>query len=172
MRAVRLVGPPELQLVKVAEPTPGPGEVLVRVRACGVCASDLNAWRGVPGIEFPLEAGAPGHETWGEVVELGQSVDALRTGQCVTGMLWNGLAEFGVARAENLVALEAPLLGEPLACAMNVIRRVGSTDMLAFVGFGYLADDKRLLRSPGDWERRLSTRSTTSRPSCGTACQW
>jgi hypothetical protein len=42
---------------------------------------------------------------------LGQSVAALRTGLRVTGMLWNGLAEFGVARAENLVALDEPLLG-------------------------------------------------------------
>jgi threonine dehydrogenase-like Zn-dependent dehydrogenase len=139
MRAVRLIGPRELQLVTVPEPRPGQGEVLVRLRACGICASDLNAWRGVPGIEFPLAAGAPGHETWGEVVQIGPGVDALEPGQCVTGLLGNGLAEFGVARAEHLVALDAPLLGEPLACALNVLRRAGQADMVAFVGFGYLA---------------------------------
>jgi NADPH2:quinone reductase len=139
MRAAQLIGPREIQVVKVAEPTPAAGEVLVRLRACGICASDLNAWRGVAGIEFPLEPGAPGHETWGEVVDLGSGVDSLRAGQCVTGMLWNGLAEFGVARAENLVALDTPLLGEPLACAMNIIRRAGPSDVVAFVGFGYLA---------------------------------
>lgn len=137
MRAAQLVGPRELQIVEVADPTPGPGEVLVRLRACGVCASDLNAWRGVAGIEYPLPPGAPGHETWGEVV--GEGVEGLSAGQAVTGLLWNGLAEFGVARAENLVAVEAPLLGEPLACAINVIRRAGLADQLAFVGFGYLA---------------------------------
>ena len=61
-------------------------------------------------------------KSYAQVVELGQSVEALRTGQCVTGMLLNGLAEFGVARAENLVALDAPLLGEPLAIAKPPMR--------------------------------------------------
>jgi threonine dehydrogenase-like Zn-dependent dehydrogenase len=68
MRAALLVGPRELQVVDVAEPTPGQGDVVVRLRACGICASDLNAWKGVPGIDYPLQPGAPGHETWGEVV--------------------------------------------------------------------------------------------------------
>ncbi|MDQ6671111.1 MAG: alcohol dehydrogenase catalytic domain-containing protein [Chloroflexota bacterium] len=141
MRAVRLVGPRELQVVEVAAPRPGPGEVLVRLRGCGVCASDLNAWRGVPGTEYPLPEGAPGHETWGDVVALGEGVEAngLRPGQRVTGLLWNGLAELGLARAQHLVAVDLPVLGEPLACAVNVIRRAGPSELVAFVGFGYLA---------------------------------
>jgi threonine dehydrogenase-like Zn-dependent dehydrogenase len=65
----------------------------------------------------------------------------------VTGLAWNGLAELGVARADNLVVVPAhlsadsPVLGEPLACAMNVIRRAAFRpgDRLAIVGFGYLA---------------------------------
>ncbi|MCA1645009.1 MAG: alcohol dehydrogenase catalytic domain-containing protein [Chloroflexi bacterium] len=141
MRAARLVGPRDLRVIEVVEPTPGPGEVLLRLRACGVCASDLNAWRGVPGIKYPLPVGAPGHETWGEVVAAGVGAERWQSGQHVTGLLWNGLAELGVARAENLVTLDGPLLGEPLACAMNVIRRASPVpaDVLAFVGFGYLA---------------------------------
>jgi threonine dehydrogenase-like Zn-dependent dehydrogenase len=133
-------------VVDVAEPLPGAGEVLVRIRACGLCASDLNAWRGVPGIEYPLPPGAPGHETWGDVVALGADVAGLETGQAVTGLMWNGFAEFGVAVAANLLAVpgrfgQSSLLGEPLACAMNVVRRSGlrAGDRLAIVGFGYLA---------------------------------
>jgi threonine dehydrogenase-like Zn-dependent dehydrogenase len=102
----------------------------------------LNAWRGVQGIDYPLARGAPGHESWGEAVELGRDVRGLRRGQVVTGLLWNGLAEFGVARAADLVAIEGPpLLGEPLACAMNVVRRaaIEPGQRVAFVGFGYLA---------------------------------
>ena len=59
MRAVCLEAPGHVQLVEVPDPEPGPGEVLVRVRACGICGSDLNAWRGVPGISYPLPPGAP-----------------------------------------------------------------------------------------------------------------
>jgi NADPH2:quinone reductase len=141
VRAAHVVAPRTLRVVEVPAPKPASGQVLVRVRACGVCASDLNAWRGVPGIEYPLPPGAPGHETWGDVVEIGARAEAaqLRVGQRVTGLLWNGLAELGLARAEDLVAISAPLLGEPLGCAMNVLRRAGSADLMAFVGFGYLA---------------------------------
>jgi NADPH:quinone reductase len=141
MRVAQLVGPRTLHVLEVAEPTPGPGQVLVRLRACGVCASDLNAWRGVPGVEYPLPVGAPGHETWGEVVAFGAGAEArgLALGQRVTGLLWNGLAELGLARVDDLVGIDTPLLGEPLGCAVNVLRRAGPADLTAFVGFGYLA---------------------------------
>ncbi|MGI9145209.1 MAG: alcohol dehydrogenase catalytic domain-containing protein [Chloroflexota bacterium] len=160
MLAARLLGPHDLKVVQVADPAPAAGEVLVRLRACGICASDLNAWRGVPGIEYPLPPGAPGHETWGEVVELGHAAEltGLRVGQHVTGLLWNGLAELGVARAENLVTIDRPLLGEPLACAVNVLRRAGPAHLLAFVGFGYLAMQCAQLLPPGTRWIALSRR--------------
>jgi NADPH:quinone reductase len=158
MRAARLVGARDLQVVEVAEPSPGPGEALVRLRACGICGSDLNAWRGVTGIEYPLPPGAPGHETWGEVVEIRDGATGLRVGQRVTGMLWNGLAELGVARAEDLLAIDQPLLGEPLGCAMNVVRRAGTAERVAFVGFGYLATICAQLLPPGSRWIALSRR--------------
>ena len=146
MRALTLHGPRQAALVEVDDPSPGAGEVVVRVRSCGVCGSDLNAWQGVRGIQYPLPPGAPGHETLGEVVALGPEVASLRVGETVTGLMWNGFAELGVARAEDLVGLPPPLassgvLGEPLACAMNVVRRsaISAGDRIAIVGFGYLA---------------------------------
>jgi threonine dehydrogenase-like Zn-dependent dehydrogenase len=95
----------------------------------------------VQGVEFPLPAGAPGHETWGEVVAVGSGVDSLRAGQLVTGLMGNGFAELGVAWADHLVAIDAPVLGEPLACAANVVHRagIGPGQRVAIVGFGYLA---------------------------------
>jgi NADPH2:quinone reductase len=146
MRALSLRKPRQATIVEEADPSPGEGEVLVRIRACGVCGSDLNAWRGVPGLEYPLPSGAPGHESYGDVIAVGTRVDNFRAGQTVTGLLWNGFADLGLAQANNLVVVpqgmeHIPLLGEPLACAMNVVRRsgVGSGDRLAVVGFGYLA---------------------------------
>src|ERR671936_2850552 len=71
VRALRLHGPRQAALVEIDEPSPGAGEVVVRIDACGVCGSDLNAWRGGAGIQYPLPPGAPGHEVVGEVVALG-----------------------------------------------------------------------------------------------------
>src|SRR4051794_25441535 len=128
MRSLSLLGPAEARVIETEAPGAGEGEVLVRIRACGVCGSDLNAWRGVQGIEYPLPPGAPGHETWGQVLETGAAVSTLRPGKTVPGLMWSGFAELGVARAEDLVFApdafgDQPILGEPLACAMNVLRR-------------------------------------------------
>lgn len=60
----------------VPVPTPGKGEVLVKVNASGICAADRAMWTGTApwGLNFPF---TPGHEFTGTVVALGQSADAL-----------------------------------------------------------------------------------------------
>lgn len=68
-------GPLELIDVELAEP--GPGQALVRVRATGVCASDLHIVEGRLPKPLPI---VPGHEAAGEVVGLGPGVDDLRVG--------------------------------------------------------------------------------------------
>ena len=174
VRALSLRGPADAHVVEVNPPEPGRGEVLVRIRACGVCGSDLNAWRGVQGIDYPLPAGAPGHETWGTVVGVGDGVQSLKVGSTVTGLMWNGFAELGVARAEDLVAVSTssdaePILGEPLACAMNVLRRASLEvgQRFAIVGFGYLAALLvQLLPTPAEWvavSRRQDSRALAER---------
>jgi threonine dehydrogenase-like Zn-dependent dehydrogenase len=160
VRALRLTAMRQVECVDAVEPRPGADEALVSIEACGVCGSDLNAWRGVPGVDFPLPAGAPGHEICGSVVALGSDVAGLHVGERVTGLMWNGFAELGTTAAENLVTVPPefglePLLGEPLACAMNVVRRAAVTtgDRVAIVGFGYLAAlvAHLLPRDVGEW---------------------
>jgi threonine dehydrogenase-like Zn-dependent dehydrogenase len=143
VRALVLTGPRRLEIADVGRPQPGSGQVLLRVKACGVCGSDLNAWRGSPGVEYPLQPGQPGHEVWGEVAALGNGVPTLQVGQTATGMAQNGYAEYVVTQAEDLLPVaehQAPLLGEPLACAANIVRRaaVSRDEQLAVVGFSYL----------------------------------
>jgi threonine dehydrogenase-like Zn-dependent dehydrogenase len=111
----------------------------------------------------------------GEVVALGPEVASLRLGETVTGLMWNGFAELGVGRAEDLVVLPPPLafsgvLGEPLACAMNVVRRsgIGEGDRIAVVGFGYLASlvVQLLPRETAGWlavSRRADSRALALR---------
>ena len=75
----------ELEERKV--PTPGPGQALVRVEACGVCHSDMFAKEGAyPGVSFPV---VPGHEVAGRVAALGEGVTAWSEGQAV-GVGWFG----------------------------------------------------------------------------------
>jgi len=66
---------------------PGPGEVLIKVRACGVCRTDLHVVDGeLPHPKLPL---VPGHEVVGIVAALGQGVDRFETGDQV-GVPWLG----------------------------------------------------------------------------------
>lgn len=80
MRAALVSGPQALELKEIEAPEVRPGGVLVRVRNCGVCGSDLHFYRG----EFPAAPGLRlGHEFAGEVAAVGEGVAGLSTGQPV-----------------------------------------------------------------------------------------
>jgi threonine dehydrogenase-like Zn-dependent dehydrogenase len=83
MNAVRVERPGEMSMVELERPRPGPGEVLVRVAAAGICGSDVELLRGTrpaPYVRYPI---VPGHEWSGEVAELGQGVTSVRPGDRV-----------------------------------------------------------------------------------------
>jgi L-iditol 2-dehydrogenase len=80
MRAAVLRGPRALRVEDVAPPSPGPGEVLVRVRAAGICGTDYRIWTGARPVAYPL---VPGHEFVGEVAGVGGGVTRVRPGQRV-----------------------------------------------------------------------------------------
>lgn len=68
-------------------PKPGPGEIRIKVEACGICHSDAFVKFGqFPGLQFPR---APGHEVAGVVDALGDGVDNFATGDRV-GVGWHG----------------------------------------------------------------------------------
>ncbi len=74
-----------LELVDKPVPTPGAGELLVKVRACGVCRTDLHVTEG----DLPVHrvGVTPGHEGVGEVVELGEGALGFDRGARV-GVAW------------------------------------------------------------------------------------
>jgi D-arabinose 1-dehydrogenase-like Zn-dependent alcohol dehydrogenase len=75
------------ELVERDIPTPGPGQVCVKVEACGICHSDMLVKEGhMPGIQYPR---VPGHEVAGRVEALGRGVTAWNTGDRV-GVGWHG----------------------------------------------------------------------------------
>lgn len=65
MRAAVLTGPGRLRIEEAVLPSPGPGQVRVRLEGCGVCASNLAAWAGPDWMRYPTEPGSLGHEGWG-----------------------------------------------------------------------------------------------------------
>ncbi len=85
------------------DPRPGPGQVLIRIAACGVCRTDLHLVDGeLPDPALPI---IPGHEIVGRVAELGEGVDRFRPGDRV-GVPWLGhvcgACRFCLSGAENL----------------------------------------------------------------------
>ncbi len=82
MKAVRLERVGRLVMRDVPRPVPGPGDLLVRVEACGVCGTDRHLLRG----EFPSTPPVTlGHEFCGIVESIGDAVEGFRTGTRVTG---------------------------------------------------------------------------------------
>src|SRR5437870_2615315 len=104
MRAQRLTaaGQP-LAAVELPAPRPGPQQVLIAVRACAVCRTDLHVVDGeLPEAKLPL---VPGHEIIGRVVEQGEGVDRFAVGDRV-GVPWLGwtcgVCEYCRTDRENL----------------------------------------------------------------------
>lgn len=85
MAAVRLPGDSTVEHVTVGVPTPGPGQVLLRMRASGICGSDIRAiYREHLGHGAEAYQGVvAGHEPCGDVVDRGPGVTTLEVGQGV-----------------------------------------------------------------------------------------
>lgn len=92
MKALRWHGRGDVRLDEVAEPAPGPAEVLIRVVTCGICGSDLHEYLHgplyIPKAPHPLTGvTAPvtlGHEFSGRIVEIGAAATGVRVGDRVT----------------------------------------------------------------------------------------
>ena len=88
MKAAQIPRPgAEFEIVERQIPEPGAGQVRIKVKACGICHSDVLVKEGLwPGIQYPR---VPGHEVAGVVDEVGEGVTAWKKGQRV-GVGWHG----------------------------------------------------------------------------------
>jgi L-iditol 2-dehydrogenase len=82
MNALVLTEYLKLELLEMPEPEVGPDDVLVRVRACGICGSDVHGYDGSSGRRHPPLI--MGHEAAGEVARVGANVRDLKPGDRVT----------------------------------------------------------------------------------------
>lgn len=143
MRRVETTAPGVTDVREVAIPDLGERDVLVRIRACGICGSDTAyiAMGGLGGVPMPL-----GHEAAGVIVATGAAVNGLEVGDHVvvnpmaapSGVIGNGgtlgaLAEYllienaelgtSVAIIPKSVPFEVAALNEPMAVARHMVNR-------------------------------------------------
>jgi NADPH:quinone reductase len=137
MKALRITkpgGPEVLEIADVPNPSPGAGQILVRVRAAGLNRADLLQRRG----HYPAPPGSPqdipGMEYGGEVAALGAGVTNLRVGQRVFGLAGGGAqAEYIVVPAvlslpvpDNLSDVESGAIPEAYITAHDALYAQGS----------------------------------------------
>lgn len=140
MKALRYLGPKQLAVEELADPKPGSGEVLLRVRACGICGSDVHGYLGLTGRRLPPMT--MGHEFSAEVVENGQGAEKFKPGDAVivqpinfcgtckncregrTNMCLNkkffGVLDCDGAMAEYICVPERQLYAMPAGCSYPV----------------------------------------------------
>jgi NADPH2:quinone reductase len=103
-----------LKLEEVPDPVAGPGQALVRIRACGINFADsimaAGKYQNQPALPF-----IPGSEIAGDVVALGEGVDGFTVGDRVMGLTGGGYAELAAVNADRLTRLPDGLTYEQAA---------------------------------------------------------
>lgn len=154
MKAVQFEDIGHVRITELPDPEPGPGEVLVKVAASGICHTDVDILNGNFAAQFPV---VPGHEYAGTVVAVGEGVSSdwvgrrvavdpnIPCGQCEAchenrqnlcrnlkayGVNRNGgFAELSVVRVQNVhpigeLPFEQAAFAEPLGCVVHALKRL------------------------------------------------
>ncbi|ORI16392.1 hypothetical protein BJI47_14890 [Rhodococcus sp. 1168] len=104
-----------LVLGQTAIPTPGPGQVLVHVRAAGISRGTVHLLTGLPRVMRPFTGlraprrRIPGLDVTGDIVAMGKGVTDLHVGQRIFGIAKGSLAEYAIADAKSLAPAPAGL---------------------------------------------------------------
>ncbi|MET7474017.1 zinc-binding dehydrogenase [Streptomyces sp. NPDC005648] len=162
MKSVKTGAVNQIDLVDVERPVPGPKDVLMKIRACGICGTDTFFLHigGMPaGADGSMRSIPLGHEPAGEIVEVGAEVAGLKVGDRVvvnpqgvpSGIIGCGGehgamseylllegAEVGrtVAVFPDTVPFEVASLNEPMAVARHCVNRSGARPSDKVVVFG------------------------------------
>jgi propanol-preferring alcohol dehydrogenase len=143
MKSARITGPNEpLKILEFETPVPQGNQVLVKVKAVGVCHSDLHLWEGGydlgdgqfmkvtdRGVKYPV---TPGHEIVGTVEEIGSDVTGISKGEQVLVYPWIGCGTCPACMAENENLCDAPK-------SLGVFQDGGYSDYSIIPHYKYLA---------------------------------
>ena len=137
MKAAVYYGPRDVRVEDVPTPELKNGDILLRIRACGICGSDLHTYgHGMfEDLGIPVGSGRVlGHEFSGEVVEINGHVEKIKVGDRVCGAGAGGNAEYSRVRASRVPALlpipekisfEEAATVEPLATSLHAVNLAG-----------------------------------------------
>src|SRR5207253_1804969 len=154
MRAAFCRAPGTLIVEDVPRPTPGAGEVVVRVRHCGICGSDLHWYHG----QMVLPVGCPGHEISGEVADVGAGT---------IGLMAVVAARAGGA-GEVIVVARRPQQ-RAAALALGADRVAGDREADGLLGDALEAPIDLVIETVGGEADTLDTAVAAARPG-GTIC--
>jgi len=118
-------------------------EVLIRVKTCGICMSEIRSFSGKVHSKFP---GYAGHEPVGIVEKVHSSVTGIKPGDNVAANFFPAFSEFIIVNERNVFRLPENIsdftlwMVEPAACAVNSVRNTGIEpgDRVVLVGCGYM----------------------------------
>jgi (R,R)-butanediol dehydrogenase/meso-butanediol dehydrogenase/diacetyl reductase len=162
MKSVQTAGPGKIEIVEIERPVPRPRDLLMRIRACGICGTDATFVQigGIPlGPDGQTAAIPLGHEPAGEVVEAGAEVAGLQAGDWVVvnpqaapsgiigcggalgGMteyllIENAIAGNSVAVFPSTLPFEIAAINEPMAVARHCVHRSGARAADKVIVFG------------------------------------
>ena len=143
MKSARIPGPNEpLEIIDLETPKPQDNQVVVKVKAVGVCHSDLHLWEGGydlgdgqfmkvtdRGVKYPV---TPGHEIVGTVEEMGSNVKDYSKGDEVLVYPWIGCGECPACKVGNENLCDAPK-------SLGVFQDGGYSDYALVPHYKYLA---------------------------------
>lgn len=158
MKSVYVTGPDKEEWVDIEKPAAGPADVLLKMKACGICGSDAM-YTQVGGIPPRRGATPLGHEPAAEVVEVGAKVEGIEIGDHVVidtmsltdGLLGSGGAQGGLSEyvlikeaalgrqlkvVPKHISWEVAALNEPMAVAYHAVNRTDPTSGDKVVVFG------------------------------------
>src|SRR5690625_59761 len=143
MKSFALVSQKKFEEFENKIPLPAEHEIQVKVKACGVCSSEVSVWEN----ENP-EEGKPlflGHEVSGVVTKVGDLVKDFKVGDRVSTLAEKGFSEYVTVHSDYAILISDGIpyelaLGEPLACAMNAVKRsnIEVGDTVAIIGLGFM----------------------------------
>ena len=143
MKAARITSPHQpLEIMEIETPKPKDVEVVVKVKAVGVCHSDLHLWEGGydtgdgfmkvtdRGVKFPV---TPGHEIVGTVTEIGSAVQGISVGDNVLVYPWIGCGICSACRIGNDNICDTPR-------SLGVFQNGGYAEYVLVPHFKFLAN--------------------------------
>ena len=139
MRRANYHGIRDIRVEDVVNPEPGPGEVRVKIKYCGICGSDVHEY-----LHGPFPRSPFGHEACGEIVDRAADVTSVDVGDHVLAFGPGAYAEYlnapalAVRKLDEAIPWERAAVIEPLAGAAYAVKRGGvmPEDTLLITGAG------------------------------------